>query len=393
MTDAASDSLLAGLEAVIAAAQASPKSHGPLAEEARRHLVLHSRPVRIAVAGEYSSGKSTLVNLMAGARMVDTSILPTELPPILFSYAPQGQVLCGWWGEPDRIAKSESDLAAMAQGQYDFLYVTTPTMTLRSIELVDLPGLNDPGRDDSATMQLAQRADGLIWCTNAVNAWRETERRRSAELSHCKSGRAILVVTHVDLAAVRQAVPRLMRRVKTEAGAMFRAILPVATPKATAVQTALGTITDNHVWEESGAKALFDAITALVAELEATHVTDTLAFLDTDAVQALLATGAAPAVARPDELMSQWRTHMHNLSRRAPALEAEDLATLATAALRDLGDMMGRLSPAHGQAAAWLHEELAIVVGLIDPADPARIAALLRQINRDLVQVIGRLDG
>jgi hypothetical protein len=392
MTDEASKSLIAGLEAVIAAAEAGV-SNAPLVDEARRHLVRQSRPVRLAVTGEYSSGKSTLVNLMAGARMVDTSILPTELPPVLFSYAAQGQVLCGWWGEPDRIASSEGDMAAMAQGQYDFLYVTTPTMTLRSIELIDLPGMNDPGRDDKATMRLAQRADGLIWCTNAVNAWRETERRHCAELSNSKSGRAILVVTHIDLAAVRDAVPRLMRRVKNEAGTLFRAVLPVATPTATAVQTALGTITDNRIWEESGAKALFDAITALTTEIEAAHVADTLAFLDSDAVQALLAGDQAKPIARPDELLSQWRGHMHNLSRRAPALEAEDLARLAIVALNELGETMGRLSVTHRKSAAWLRDEVTAVTGLITASDPARIAALLRQINRDLAQVIGKLDG
>jgi len=236
-------------------------------------------PVRFIVTGEFSSGKSTLTNLLVGEGLIPTSVLASELPPLLFRFGNKAQIAAGWWDKTILKAFGSVDFDAAMALDPDYIVVTSPNRFLQDINVFDTPGTGDPLSDDKKMQHLTRSAEALIWCTNAVQAWRESERHMWSSLPAINRKHSILAITHTDLPAVKRNLDRVLTRVEKEAGDCFQAIIPVAAP--TAMEAAPGgKVRDAIAWKESGGEALVAAINAIAEPIREKKLTDVAAIID-----------------------------------------------------------------------------------------------------------------
>ena len=149
------------LTAALELYQGSPRATGWL----HRHLARFDEPVRLAVAGEQQTGKSTVVNALAGA----------EVAPLLLA---DGQTVT-WYragrevsvlahppaGPPWQLPAAEVDGRLDVDGggldvaQVERVVVDWPSNALRDLTLVDTPALDDTQSVESVAMD----ADAVLY--------------------------------------------------------------------------------------------------------------------------------------------------------------------------------------------------------------------------------------
>jgi len=260
-----------------------PKEAGPLRQLARKLYNRLRTPVRFIVAGEFSAGKSSLTNMLVGKNLIPTSVLASELPPLLFRYGATTQIAAGWRDQKKLMPVKDVDFDAAVKMKPDFILVTIPNPFLKNINIFDSPGTSDPLSDDSKMEYLVKSSEAMIWCTNAVQAWRESERYTWSSLPAINRKNSILAVTHIDLPAVKRGLGRVMARVHKEAGEQFRAIVPVAAPRASKAAPD-GVVQDKESWAESGGEAIFTAIREIAEPIREKKLADAAAIIESQLV-------------------------------------------------------------------------------------------------------------
>ncbi|MEL6520634.1 MAG: dynamin family protein [Pseudomonadota bacterium] len=230
-----------------------------------RALSLRSRlsgPPRVLIAGEFSAGKSTLANLLVGADLIPTSVLATHLPPVEFSYGKSGQAHASWWDTRVDVTFDRLDFQALSAVEPDYISLTAESPFLEKIRLADTPGTGDPAMMVDMMQSVARHSDVLIWCTNAVQSWKESERRTWSELPERLRKHAVLLVTHMDLPAIRKGRQRVLDRLNRLAGDDFAQIIPFSAPDA-ALAISEGNVRDEEMWNSSGGGPLVDQVNKL----------------------------------------------------------------------------------------------------------------------------------
>ena len=82
-----------------------------------------TRKPRIAIMGEFSSGKSTLCNVLMGARPLLEKVTATQLPPVWLSYGPDDAYTMGLDGVAyDAVAFRQGHWADHLPPLVDILY-------------------------------------------------------------------------------------------------------------------------------------------------------------------------------------------------------------------------------------------------------------------------------
>lgn len=211
---------------------------------------------------------------------------------------------------------------------------------LKEFEIFDTPGTSDPSRDIDQLLTIADQVDFIIWCTNATQAWRESERRMWESLPFELKKRSLLLVTHVDLPSVKSSVGRLMKRMQKEAGPLFNNIIPMELLAASFVRDKKGKVTDQAVWKDSGGAECLASMKAIATEVRADVIKSAEYDLKNKImpVVAKLKTGPAP-------FLSYWT---HELNKIQTNLANADNATVSLSYLKLLEGALA-FSPADTQ--------------------------------------------
>lgn len=184
-----------------------------------------TRPLRFAIIGEFNSGKSSLANLLVGIDSLPTAVVSNTHIPTLLYFAANPEIFAvgvGGKRRPLDLARpaSATDMARLEVG--------LPSPRLRSVQLIDLPGLADPRFENVADGLALHDVDAVLWCTVATQAWKESERIAWSLIVSRLRDRAILVVTHRDLLACAADETKLLARLHHMAGPAFQDIVVVS---------------------------------------------------------------------------------------------------------------------------------------------------------------------
>lgn len=230
-----------------------------------------SEPLKVALGGEFSSGKSTLTKMLLGEHVVETQAAASAAPTVIFKYSAEpGKVICF-----DDEKKPFSDFEELSEAELrdaNCIEVYLDLSFLEQIEIYDTPGTSDPTRDVDQLVEIADQVDKIIWCTNATQAWRESERRMWENLPEGIKQQSTLVVTHVDLPNVKASLDRLLKRLTKEAENLFRNIIPMDIPSAIEARSPTGEIINESKWGSSGGAACLEAITSIAYEVSSETV-------------------------------------------------------------------------------------------------------------------------
>jgi energy-coupling factor transporter ATP-binding protein EcfA2 len=219
------------------------------------------RPLRIAIVGEFNSGKSSLANLLARIESLPTAIVSSTRIPTLLYHAPQPQI---WAVHIDgRRKRLRANRGALDQSIFR-LEVGLPSPRLRAMQILDLPGLADPRFDASLADLVVHNVDAVLWCTVSTQAWKESERAVWEQISPRLQNRGLLVTTHCDHLRAMADKEKLLARLCDEAGPSFNAIVLLSTTEALAVMQRERDGPAKIAWEASGADALDAALDSLL---------------------------------------------------------------------------------------------------------------------------------
>lgn len=184
---------------------------------ARLQRAAQARP-KIVFAGEFSAGKSTLLNALLQISALPTKITATALPPVWLRYGAPAARYEDNMGRFHSIAIDEIDAVPMAAR---CLHVTLPIEILKSCDFIDLPGISDPHRHDSNIHRYLSLAHMVVWCSPATQAWRQSERSTWLNMPARLHAHSVLVLTRGDKLDSERDRAKVLRRVQTETKGLF----------------------------------------------------------------------------------------------------------------------------------------------------------------------------
>jgi hypothetical protein len=221
-----------------------------------------TRKPRIAIMGEFSSGKSTLCNVLMGARPLLEKVTATQLPPVWLSYGPEDAYTMGLDGVAYDLDLADLENVSLETTEHIRIFMKSDI--LRYCDLIDMPGISDPSMSPEVWERMAYLADGVLWCTHATQAWRQSESGVWSTFPAEMRGNSLLLVTRFDKIVSESDKAKVMKRVTQEVDGLFADVFPVSLLKAMTAGE------DETKWIESGAHAfstaLFDLIHRLIDE-------------------------------------------------------------------------------------------------------------------------------
>jgi GTPase SAR1 family protein len=148
---------------------------------------------RLAVIGEFSQGKSTLLNALVGEEIQPVREIPCSSTITVLKYGERKRLLCRYKdGREEEIAWSDywnkaslSEAAAiaslsdeLANSSIDEIVFEHPNLELcrNGVEILDSPGLNEHPKRTAITRKLLKDADAAIFVTNAFRSFTQSER-------------------------------------------------------------------------------------------------------------------------------------------------------------------------------------------------------------------------
>lgn len=143
-----------------------------------------TRPIRIAIVGEFNAGKSTFINALMGADVAPTGVLPTTATLHHLRYAPDpiAKIIFEGNADPKERIVPVSELRAALKSSDPSLVsrveIRMPLPSLTRAEVLDTPGFNAPDpRHTEAARAAFVEADFALWLLDATQPLKSTEQR------------------------------------------------------------------------------------------------------------------------------------------------------------------------------------------------------------------------
>ncbi|MEG4047217.1 dynamin family protein [Microcoleus sp. Pol17_C1] len=154
---------------------------------------LQSQRFRVAVVGEFSKGKSTLLNALLGEEIQPVRDIPCSGTVTVLKYGPQQRVICKYNDgreeeiSPEQYKDKASISEEVALGSFGGEIVNSeikeisfehPNLELcrNGVEIIDSPGLNEQAERTLVTEQVLKTTDAVIFLTHAHMVLTEKER-------------------------------------------------------------------------------------------------------------------------------------------------------------------------------------------------------------------------
>lgn len=239
---------------------------GSLSRFMRRLDKCLTRPPRVALLGEFNSGKSTLANALIGREVLPTSIHANTRIPLIVHHRdiPALMLECR---DHKRLDLDEDALQLLTAGTGCFLHAGLPVDMLETFELIDTPGLaSGMAHPDDMLLQTCRRAHIAIWCTSAAQAWKASEQAVWRSLPPRLHRKGILAVTGADMLPREREREKLMARLQAEASDCFFRHVLIAGADADELRRSPRQQDYAERWDACGGQKLEDTIRTLVEQ-------------------------------------------------------------------------------------------------------------------------------
>lgn len=213
----------------------------------------------IALMGEFSAGKSTLANLLIGSDPLPVQVVATQLPPVWITSGtddPFREDLDG-----NHLAVDIHNLADVPLTETAYIKIFCDEDILHHCDLLDMPGISDPNMASEVWERMILKANGVLWCSHATQAWRQSEAAVWASLPVHLYANSLLLLTRMDKITTAADRDKVVRRVKGETRGLFKDCLPISLLQATTAKD------DYDLWLQSGAGEFAEQFAALVGAL------------------------------------------------------------------------------------------------------------------------------
>lgn len=232
----------------------SPKGWNRIEQWSRR------KPV-FALMGEFSAGKSTLMNFLLRKQALPTQVTATQLPPIWFSWGNRPAYVKRHDGSTQNIELDQLEQVGVNDAQ--FIRIFLEADILEAVDLIDTPGISDPKISTDVWQRAVGQANGVLWCTHSTQAWRETERATWVSLPERLQHKSLLLITRADALGQKDR-QKVLRRVNREAGHLFNRTILFSARDAIMARDKTG---DAELWSRSGGGKMVDSFLEITEQI------------------------------------------------------------------------------------------------------------------------------
>ena len=222
------------------------------ARDYAEHLLTRlSQPVRVSILGTPHSGKSELVNMFLGRRLIpkDSALPTTEFV----------------WGEKEAMTLTAADgsvqrfdtidLEALSGGNAAFLKLEAPAPILKRINLLEVVTNGAHEEIESAIDWAVRRTDIALWCSQAFDA---NEQSVWSRVPDSLKDHAFLVLTKADVLSAEKVLSKRVADLESVVAEEFHSLFAVATLQAVRANSAEAV--DEAMFHASGGGALTSEI-------------------------------------------------------------------------------------------------------------------------------------
>lgn len=226
----------------------------------------HAQKPVIALMGEFSAGKSTLLNLLLDGDHLPTKVTATNLPAVWVTHSKK-PFTEGLTHDGRLEPVSVDSLGDNVRDDYLLLRFGIDADLLTRTDVIDTPGISDPKLAKGATLFLAPYLDGVLWLSPANQAWRQSEKVVWSEFPKTLHDTSIVVMTRADKLRRKSDLTKVMKRVASETKALFAERVSLNTPLAAQSKGA----PESKDWEKSGGLLFMAAFEKLLGTAAAQH--------------------------------------------------------------------------------------------------------------------------
>jgi len=210
-------------------------------EQYKEHL---TRPLQVAIVGEYNAGKSTFLNAVLQDAILPTGDLPTTGCVNYIRYGNFSIVAHYKDGSSQSLEAEDfkqisthdhSDSTQIEQlQQLKYIEVFKPAKIIEELVFVDTPGLNAPTEADrEITEELLSKSDAIIWLTSARQVLAASEVEMLETFSERYKGKSLCVISQIDaLNNPKKEIPRLLKYAQKTLADYFTDIVAVSALEA-----------------------------------------------------------------------------------------------------------------------------------------------------------------
>ncbi|MCW0241008.1 dynamin family protein [Campylobacter lari] len=142
-------------------------------------IASYKKAINIAIIGQFSSGKSTLLNLILQKECLLTGVVPVTFKPTFLRYAREYFLRVEYEDGSDEIVDID-ELAKFSDQRNELketksLHLFAPIELLKDITLIDTPGLNANDIDTLTTFKELSFMHSAIWLSLIDNAGKKSE--------------------------------------------------------------------------------------------------------------------------------------------------------------------------------------------------------------------------
>ena len=160
-------------------------------------------PLKVAITGEFSSGKSTFLNALLSKDILPTGITPVTSKVNFIKYGKKRELEIVYSDgrvelrSPNELRRYTDQRESIEDIKYLNIYL--PQDILKEITFVDTPGLNSQSIEDTrTTTNVLKDVDGIIWLTLIDNAGKLSEEKALAKFLKYSNIKSLCVLNQKD---------------------------------------------------------------------------------------------------------------------------------------------------------------------------------------------------
>ncbi|MFV0480470.1 MAG: dynamin family protein [Campylobacteraceae bacterium] len=191
-----------------------------------------SEPMKVAITGQFSSGKSTFLNALLSKNILPTGITPVTSKVNYIRYADDYSMQVKYkdgreaFYSIENIANFTDQRGEVEDVEYLTLFAPLPL--LRDVVFVDTPGLNSQSSSDTeVTEKVLKEVDGIIWLTLIDNAGKMSEAEVLEEYMNAYQNKSLCVLNQKDKFTPEQ-IEETTNYVKNAFKKYFSEVIPIS---------------------------------------------------------------------------------------------------------------------------------------------------------------------
>ena len=175
-----------------------------LGEAIKKLKIRAEEPMKAAITGQFSSGKSTFLNALLSKNILPTGITPVTSKVNYIRYGDELSVMVRFKDGREAFFQAENiadftDQRNNAAEDIDYLTLYAPLPLLKDIVFIDTPGLNSQSFSDTAATEAAlKEVDGIIWLSLIDNAGKMSEAEVLERYMNAYQNKSLCVLNQKD---------------------------------------------------------------------------------------------------------------------------------------------------------------------------------------------------